>query len=257
MAGRQAFVGINPLYPVFEEQTINLGTAYANQANFRIRFGVATDASVNVRGWDIDRISISGLSDTPFSQLIEQSPSCSVASHKTLQGGMSGTYYDPQRSGEGVLADFGKIGDTPIVFFTWYTYEDGQQRWLVGSAPFGSADTVTRVDLISTSGAQFGEAFRSSDVINQPWGSVAVTFPSCDQMQLTYQKAGGESGSLTLERGLQRLADGQCGSLHGGLSGTFYDPQRRAAHRILHLVHLPKRCPALAGRITELRCRAV
>ena len=210
MAGRQAFVGINPLYPVFEEQTINLGTAYANQANFRIRFGVATDASVNVRGWDIDRISISGLSDTPFSQLIEQSPSCSVASHKTLQGGMSGTYYDPQRSGEGVLADFGKIGDTPIVFFTWYTYEDGQQRWLVGSAPFGSADTVTRVDLISTSGAQFGEAFRSSDVLNQPWGTVSQRFIGCDTLEITYQRNDGATATQQLTRGLERLQGGEC-----------------------------------------------
>lgn len=226
LAGRRAFVGINPLYPVFEEQTFNLGTAFANQPNFRIRFGIATDANSNVAGWDIDKVTVSGLNDTPFSQVVEQSGTCSIADNKSMQGGLSGTYYDAQRSGEGVLLDFGKLGDTQILFFTWYTYENGQQRWLVGNTPFDPAEKSRAVELISTSGAEFGTAFSSQDVVSRPWGSVAVTFPGCDQMQLTYKKAGGESGTLTLDRGLQRLDVGQCGTLHGGMSGTYYSAER-------------------------------
>jgi hypothetical protein len=130
---------------------------------------------------------------------------CSV-----LHGGLSGTYYSTQRSGEGVLVDFGKAGNDPVEFFTWYTYENGEQRWLVGSKRFAPSDGTISVDLIQTSGAQFGAGFRPQDVVTQPWGKVTQRFINCDRMELSYEKNGGESGTLLLDRGLQRLGDGVC-----------------------------------------------
>jgi hypothetical protein len=226
LAGRPAFVDQSPGYPAFVDQTVNLGTAFANQPNFRVRFGVATDAAVSRNGWDIDSVSVSGLIDTPFASVVPQAGTCSVASGKTLQGAMSGTYYSQARSGEGVLVDFGQVGAQPVVFFSWYTYEGGEQQWLVGSNPFSASDRSVALELVRTRGADFGSAFRPGDVIESAWGSVALSFPDCDTLLLTYQKRGGESGTLTLDRGLERLAPGQCGTLNGGLSGTYYSPQR-------------------------------
>jgi hypothetical protein len=127
-----------------------------------------------------------------------------------LHGGLSGTYYSTQRSGEGVLVDFGKAGNDPVEFFTWYTYEGGEQRWLVGSKRFAPGDSSISVDLIRTQGAEFGNDFRSQDVVNAPWGTVTQRFVDCDTLELSYQKSGGEAGTLTLKRGLQRLGDGVC-----------------------------------------------
>ena len=226
LAGQRAYLSTSSAYPLFVDRLINLGTTYANQANFRLRLGVATDAASSFRGWDINTVTITGLNDTPFTAVVPQAATCSVASNKTLQGAMSGTYYSTSRSGEGVLVDFGQVGGTPIVFFTWYTYGSGDQQWLVGSNTFAATDTSAVVDLINTSGASFGSAFRPADVARNPWGSVALTFPSCETMTLTYQKAGGEAGTQTLTRVLGRLDAGQCNLLQGGLSGTYYSTSR-------------------------------
>lgn len=226
LAGQRAYLGSSDAYPAFVDRTINLGTTYANQSNFRLRFGVATDGGVAVRGWDINTVSITGLSNTPFTAVQSQSATCSNANAKTLQGAMSGTYYSPSRSGEGVLVDFGQVGGTPIVFFTWYTYGAGEQQWLVGSNTFATTDTGVAIDLINTRGTNFGSGFSAADVVRSPWGSVALAFPTCDTMTLTYQKANGESGTQTLSRVLGRLDAGQCNLLQGGLSGTYYSPSR-------------------------------
>jgi Fungalysin metallopeptidase (M36) len=226
LAGRRAYVAKSTSYPTFVPQVLNLGNAYANQANFRLRFGIATDAAATAAGWDIDSISITGLTDTPFNTMIPQSAACSVSSNKALQGAMSGTYSSASRSGEGVLVDFGQVGGTPVVFFTWYTYGQGDQQWLVGSNTFTATDTSVAIDLINTSGASFGSGFHPEDVSRIPWGSVALTFPDCDTMTLTYQKAGGEAGTQTFSRVLGRLETGQCNLLNGGQSGTYYSASR-------------------------------
>jgi hypothetical protein len=225
-AGRAAFTDKNTGYPAFSETTLNLGTAFANQPNVRLRFGVATDEAVTAYGWDIDQIRVTGVTDTPFTSATAQNSSCAVASYKTLQGPLSGTYYSPTRSGEGVLIDFGQVGTTPVVFFSWYTYEGGQQQWLVGSAPFSTGSTGVALDLIETRGANFGSQFRSQDVVNTPWGNASLSFPDCDTLTLTYQKLTGETGTLSMQRGLSRLEQGQCSVLHGGLSGTYYSTAR-------------------------------
>lgn len=225
-AGRSALVNQSVGYPEFSETTLTLDPGFANQNNVRLRFGVATDESVSRAGWDIDRLTVNGSSDTPFSTVVPQSATCAVASGKTLQGAMSGTYFSPARSGEGVLVDFGQVGGTPVVFFSWYTYEGGVQRWLVGSSPFSTTSTSVSLALVETGGAQFGSQFRAQDVVNTPWGSVALSFPDCDTMTLTYLRRDGDSGTLTMQRGLSRLESGQCNVLHGGLSGTYYSTQR-------------------------------
>ncbi len=227
LAGQRAFTAASSGFPQFRDQVINLGSTYANQPNFRLRFGIATDAAATAAGWDIDVLTIAGLTDTPFNAVVPQSATCSVASNKALQGAMSGTYSSSARSGEGVLVDFGQVGGTPVVFFTWYTYDDNtEQQWLVGSNVFAETDTTVAIDVINTRGANFGSGFHPEDVARNPWGSVALTFPTCDTMILTYQKAGGEAGALTLSRALGRLEVGQCNLLQGGQSGTYYSTSR-------------------------------
>ncbi len=226
LAGKRGYLHNSALFPNFRDQVINFGTTYANQANFRLRFGVATDAASNGLGWDINTVTFSGLTNTPFDAVSAQAANCSLSNGKSLQGALGGTYYSAQRSGEGVLVDFGQVGTTPVVFFTWYTYADGEQQWLVGSKDFATTDKSIAIDLISTRGASFGSGFQPSDVVRSSWGSAALSFTDCNTMTLNYQKATGERGTQTLSRLFGAMPAGQCGLLHGGLSGTYYSPSR-------------------------------
>jgi hypothetical protein len=74
-ANRKAYVNRPANWPNFSPVTINLGTTYANQ-NVQIRFRIGADESTGAPGWDIDDITFSGITNTPFSALVPESGSC-------------------------------------------------------------------------------------------------------------------------------------------------------------------------------------
>ena len=75
-ASRPAFVNRITGYPNFATVTRNLGTAFAGQT-VQIRFRIGADESTGAPGWEIDNISVSGLTNTPFSGLVGETAACS------------------------------------------------------------------------------------------------------------------------------------------------------------------------------------
>ena len=76
-AGRRAFVNRSTGWPNFITSTFNGGTAFAGK-EVQIRFRVASDEAAGAPGWDIDNISISGLTDAPFTGAQAQATACTV-----------------------------------------------------------------------------------------------------------------------------------------------------------------------------------
>ncbi len=74
LRGRSAFVNNSPGYPAYQPASLNLGTTYAGQT-VRIRFRAGSDVNASAQGWDIDDISVSGLTSTPFTALVAD-PGC-------------------------------------------------------------------------------------------------------------------------------------------------------------------------------------
>jgi len=70
-----AFVNRMVGWPNFAGVTLSLGTAYANQ-DVKIRFRIGADESAGAPGWDIDDISVSGITDTPFTSLVPEASAC-------------------------------------------------------------------------------------------------------------------------------------------------------------------------------------
>jgi hypothetical protein len=70
-----AFVNRMVGWPNFATVTRNLGTAFANQT-VQIRFRIGADESTGAPGWDIDNVTISGITDTPFTALVAETGSC-------------------------------------------------------------------------------------------------------------------------------------------------------------------------------------
>ncbi|MCB1554734.1 MAG: M36 family metallopeptidase [Xanthomonadales bacterium] len=224
-AGRKAITGQSS-FPEFEQHVLDFGTQFAPGTRVRLRFGVATDRSVLAGGWDIDSIQVEGAARPPFASVQAQTAACSVDALRTLQGAMSGTYYTPERSGEGVLLDMGQVAGQPVLFFSWYTYQDGVQKWLVGSAPFDEAARQVAVELVETRGTGFGDSFSAGDVIESSWGHVALSFPDCQTLRISYRRGDGENGVLDMNRALQNAPRAACGLLDGSRSGTYYDRSR-------------------------------
>ena len=72
-----AFVNRMVGWPNFAGVTLSLGAAYANQ-DVQIRFRIGADESAGAPGWDIDDISVSGITDTPFTSLVPEVSACST-----------------------------------------------------------------------------------------------------------------------------------------------------------------------------------
>jgi hypothetical protein len=105
---------------------------------------------------------------------------------------------DPYHDGEGwaieVLSD-----KTALIY--WFTYDqDGNQVWMVGIAQ-RDGDTLAASMQIS-SGPVFGPDFDPDAVSLQDWGTVSMSFTSCDTATPEYSSVleGFNEGMLDLVR---------------------------------------------------------
>jgi hypothetical protein len=96
-----------------------------------------------------------------------------------LNPGLTGTWWNAARSGEGFILDFGVLGDVLTLFGSFYTYDDmGNQVWLTAQSTAING-TVATVDVFITSGAMWGADFDPADVVRTLWGTGTFSFPGC------------------------------------------------------------------------------
>jgi len=70
LGGRDGFGGQNPSWPEMDTVQLNFGQAFVGQTVW-IRFRVASDASADAEGWDLDNLAFTALNSTPFSSVVE------------------------------------------------------------------------------------------------------------------------------------------------------------------------------------------
>ena len=120
-----------------------------------------------------------------------------------LNSGLTGTWWNAARSGEGFILDFGVPGDVLTLFGSFYTYDDmGNQVWLTAESTAING-TVATVNVFITSGAMWGDDFDPADVVRTVWGTGTFTFPSCT------------SGSVSLVPNAEMMAMGYMDLTYG------------------------------------------
>ena len=72
---RPAFVNRMVGWPNFATVTRNLGLTYAGQS-IMIRFRIGADESTGAPGWDIDDVTVTGITNTPFTALVPETAAC-------------------------------------------------------------------------------------------------------------------------------------------------------------------------------------
>lgn len=100
---------------------------------------------------------------------------------------VSGSWFDPARSGEGVIVQFLPDGSANAF---WFTYppagEAGAQAWMVGQGGVVDGDTLRFDTVYRPLGARFGEQFDPADVDLVPWGTMEMQFADCGNATLRY-----------------------------------------------------------------------
>jgi mono/diheme cytochrome c family protein len=93
--------------------------------------------------------------------------------------GLTGTWWNSARSGEGFVLDFGTSNGVLTLFGSFYTFDDmGNQVWLTAQSTTINGAVVT-VDVFITNGPMWGDAFDPADANTVLWGTGTFTFPSC------------------------------------------------------------------------------
>lgn len=150
---------------------------------------------------------------------------------------LSGSWFDPERSGEGVLIERFNARQASVI---WFTYApSGEPEGLVWLGGVGEieANGIHVETMRRMHGARFGAAFRPEDVNAEPWGTIDLAFDGADivnhapRLHLRYSGPGAYGAGL---RGLQRAlpvgpADGALSAepaRNWQYSGTWFDPER-------------------------------
>lgn len=114
-------------------------------------------------------------------------PSTGAGKGKQLSAGHSGTWYSPGRNGEGFVFEVVEGPDQPSIVAYYYTYDQRKQMYLLGSKSFAPGATHVTIPMKITSGASFGFAFSPSDVFRKDWGTLKVSFDSCESGTVVYE----------------------------------------------------------------------
>ncbi len=75
LRGRQAFAGKSPGWPSLLTTKVDLGTTYAGKT-VKIRFRIGADDAAAATGWEIDDLSFTGITNTPFPKVIGDRNAC-------------------------------------------------------------------------------------------------------------------------------------------------------------------------------------
>lgn len=201
--------------PFFDQQTPNTGETTSDPVTVHPGFNGSVgnpDASpqnflggTNGAGFTFDQTA------ADFS--ISGSKIAEIAVSRLVDGSFSGTWYNPNRSGEGFFLDitdsFDKTGEVRAAV-SWYTYTaDGSntQQYIVGDGPV--IGNTMLASMYTTSGTGFGENFNANAVERTPWGDVSIKFTSCDTAVVSYKALDSRFGSGSYE--LKRLTAGPAG----------------------------------------------
>jgi len=106
-----------------------------------------------------------------------------------INGYLTGSWYDPAHSGEGILTQVFDVGDakTRIFAVTWYTYDAmGLPFWIVGNTGFSiGATSVNNMTMQYLTSGGFAGGF-TPPLPRTNWGTISVNFPDCQHMNFSY-----------------------------------------------------------------------
>ncbi|NUQ74900.1 MAG: peptidase [Polyangiaceae bacterium] len=78
LGDRPGFVGTNPSFPNWDNVQLDFGNAFAGKT-IKFRFRIGSDAAAGAPGWQIDNISVQGITNTPFNDRIVDDKVCNTA----------------------------------------------------------------------------------------------------------------------------------------------------------------------------------
>lgn len=187
LAGSDVNSGRNEFY-------INTGSNTSLDENFTV-FGSVVYGTQAVE--KIDEATVhAGNASLPFRPVLIRDASRVAADRFPILDAHAGSWFDPANSGRGIVLEIAADpadAERRILIAYGYDYREGGQAWFNGAMPFALGDHEITVPMQITAGADFGSAFSPGAVqFDTSWGSLHITFPSCDAGTFTYASSFGD-----------------------------------------------------------------
>ena len=97
------------------------------------------------------------------------------------EGGATGQWFNPERSGEGFWIEVINTGGIQQIGISFYTFDaNGKQLWVTGSVTIGPDDEVVPIPVFLVEGPSWGPDFDAGDANVTAFGTITVRFPTCD-----------------------------------------------------------------------------
>jgi len=107
-------------------------------------------------------------------------------------GGASGQWFNASRDGEGIYVEIVAAGSGTQISAAWFTYDqNGDQMWLVGNKSINQTQTIVTFPVFVLDGPVFRPNYDLDDVNRVEWGTLTLSFPSCNDALLTYASTTG------------------------------------------------------------------
>lgn len=130
---------------------------------------------------------------------------------------LSGSWYDPATSGQGLLIDYGPNTFGGFLFAAWFTFDtpddsgvqsvgDSSQRWLTASGMGPTGSNGLELMFANTSGGVFNER-ATTQTTDSEYGVGKLSVDDCEFITMDFELPEGNSGSLTLQRALPAETD--------------------------------------------------
>ncbi len=181
LGGRRGFVGKSAGYPMFNSETIDLGTAYANQT-IRFRFRIGADDAASAKGWEIDDIVITGITNRPFAAVTSDPNMCTNAAPTATIG----PNIEVNERETVTLVGGGTDPDGDTVTATW-TQLQGPAVTLSGAtftAPDVDVDTLLVFQMTATDGRAVTDPLEQQVLVKNVNRPPVVSLPSFIEVQM-------------------------------------------------------------------------
>ena len=151
LRGRRAFTGRSVRYPAFTAETVDLGTTYSNRAvRLRFRIGGDSGSSSQARGWELDDLQFTGITNTPFDSLVSDANTCS----NRIPVGMVGPDVEVPEGVRVTLIGSGSDPDGQLVTLSWSQVSGplGVLNGIAFTTPEVTTDTELTLELTVSDG---------------------------------------------------------------------------------------------------------
>jgi hypothetical protein len=113
--------------------------------------------------------------------------------------GFTGAWFDPAQTGHGLFIEV--LADNRIQA-AWFTFNPSgsEQAWFIGEGTY-AGNTATLTAVTQPSGGRWIPNFDPKHIVANSWGSLTLTFTSCDQGRVEFTSTQGYgAGGMNLTR---------------------------------------------------------